>query len=64
MTLGDLLIRRTKAVLLEEDQGLGSAEKASRIMAEELGWSNEERQRQVSVLRDEVSQCFKRGELL
>ncbi len=64
MTLGDLLIRRTKAVLLEEDQGLGSAETASRIMAEELGWSDDERQAQVSVFRDEVSQCFKRGELL
>ena len=64
MTLSDLLIRRTKAVLLEEDQGLGSAEKVSRIMAEELGWTDAERQTQVSIFRDEVSHCFKRGELL
>ena len=64
MTLGDLLIRRTKAVLLEEDQGLGSAEKISRIMADELGWTDAERQEQLSAFRDEVSHCFKRGKLL
>jgi len=64
MTLSDRLIRRTKAVLLEVDQGLGSAEKVSRIMAEELGWTDAERQTQVSIFRDEVSHCFKRGELL
>ena len=64
MTLDDLLVRRTKSVLLDEDQGLGSAERASRIMAEELGWTDAERHTQVSSFRNQVSECFKRGELL
>jgi len=64
MTLSDLLIRRTKAALLQEDQGLASVENASRVMVEELGWTDAERQTQVSVYRDQASHCFKRGEVL
>ncbi len=64
MTLSDLLVRRAKTILLADDQGLGDIERISQVMTAELGWSESERQQQLSQYRREVSECFKRGDLL
>jgi glycerol-3-phosphate dehydrogenase len=64
MTLSDLLVRRSKTVLLADDQGMGIVESISKVMAVELGWSEAERQAQLSQYRREVSECFKRGDAL
>ena len=64
MTLSDLLVRRSKTVLLADDQGMGIVESISKVMAAELGWSEPERQVQLSQYRREVSECFKRGDAL
>jgi glycerol-3-phosphate dehydrogenase len=57
-TLTDVLARRTRVALLAADQGRGCADDVSRILAGELGWSEEERLRQIAeyerVLREEL----------
>jgi glycerol-3-phosphate dehydrogenase len=64
MTLSDFLVRRSKTVLLADDQGLGIVESISKVMAGDLGWSEPERQAELSQYRREVSECFKRGDAL
>jgi glycerol-3-phosphate dehydrogenase len=64
MTLSDFLVRRSKTVLLADDQGMAIAESISEVMAGELGWSETERQAQLAQYRREVSECFKRGDAL
>jgi len=57
-TLTDVLARRTRVALLARDQGRGCADEVSRILAQELAWSEEERARQLAeylrVLREEL----------
>ncbi|PYV18383.1 MAG: hypothetical protein DMG07_04090 [Acidobacteria bacterium] len=56
-TVVDVLARRTRVALLDRAQGRGCLDAVSKIMAEELAWSEEERARQVGdyerVLREE-----------
>ncbi len=55
LTVGDLMARRTRLMLFEPGHGLDGAEEASRLMGEVFGWSSRERQRQLSLYRDEVA---------
>jgi glycerol-3-phosphate dehydrogenase len=64
MTISDLLVRRSRTVLLADDQGMSIVESISKVMAAELGWSETERQAQLSQYHREVSECFKRGDVL
>ncbi|MGD0115319.1 MAG: glycerol-3-phosphate dehydrogenase/oxidase [Dehalococcoidia bacterium] len=55
MTLGDFMERRTKLMLFDPDHGLDGAEEAARLIGDVLGWSPRERQRQLSLYRDDVA---------
>jgi glycerol-3-phosphate dehydrogenase len=55
MTLGDFMERRTKLMLFDPDHGLDGAEEAARLMGDVLGWSPRERQRQLSLYRDDIA---------
>jgi glycerol-3-phosphate dehydrogenase len=57
-TLSDILRRRV-SVGWQPDLGLGDADAASRLAAEILGWSEEERQAQLLAYRAEVEQNFR-----
>jgi glycerol-3-phosphate dehydrogenase len=57
-TLEDVLARRTRVALLDRDQGRGCADEVSRIMANELGWSEEERARQVAAYTRALEERF------
>ncbi|MFO8075888.1 MAG: glycerol-3-phosphate dehydrogenase/oxidase [Egibacteraceae bacterium] len=46
-TVTDVLVRRTSTFFWSPDGGAGAAEAVAGVMAEELGWSAAERQRQV-----------------
>ncbi len=49
LTLEDVLSRRTRALLLDIAATAGAAASVAELMAPELGWSDEERDRQVEV---------------
>jgi len=49
MTLEDVLSRRTRALLLDTAATAGAAPAAAELIGAELGWSEEERARQVDV---------------
>lgn len=50
-TLGDLLARRTRALILDRAATLQAAPVAAALIAPELGWDTEERERQVAQFR-------------
>jgi glycerol-3-phosphate dehydrogenase len=50
-TLGDLLSRRTRALILDRAATLQAAPVAAALIAPELGWDTEERERQVAQFR-------------
>ncbi len=54
--LDDVLERRTFMLFLDWDHGLRVAEQVSELMAQELGWSAEQRQREVERYRRRVRQ--------
>ena len=47
-TLEDVLARRTRALLLDAQAAIECAPEVAEVMAQELDWSSEEQQRQVS----------------
>jgi glycerol-3-phosphate dehydrogenase len=47
-TLDDILSRRTRALLLGRDAAAGAAREVARLVAPELGWSEDEVDRQVA----------------
>jgi glycerol-3-phosphate dehydrogenase len=47
-TLDDILSRRTRALLLGRDAAAGAAREVARLVAPDLGWSDEEVERQVA----------------
>jgi glycerol-3-phosphate dehydrogenase len=53
-TLDDVLSRRTRALLLARDAAAAAAPDVARLLAPELGWSDEEVERQVA---DFVARC-------
>lgn len=58
VTLSDLL-RRRLSVGWQPDLGLGDADTASRLAAETLGWTEDERLRQLAAYRAEVERSFR-----
>jgi glycerol-3-phosphate dehydrogenase len=54
-TLDDILSRRTRARLLARDDAARVADDVAALIAPELGWSDDERQRQVTAFRDSVA---------
>jgi len=54
MTLQDFMERRTELMLFDPQHGLDGAEQAANLMGDVLGWSRQERQRQVSLYREAV----------
>lgn len=54
-SLSDIMIRRTQLFYRDHDQGLGAAAKVAERLAQLLGWSDEERQRQVEAYAKEVA---------
>ena len=55
-TLGDVLIRRTRAHLLDRAATLAAAPDVARLLAAELGWDGAERERQLGDYRGLVAQ--------
>jgi glycerol-3-phosphate dehydrogenase len=55
--IDDVLERRTFVLFLDWDHGLRVAEQVSELMAQELGWSAEQRQLEVERYRRRVLQC-------
>ncbi len=55
-TVDDVLSRRTRARLLARDASAAAADDVAALMATELGWSDEERQRQVEQYRALVAE--------
>lgn len=53
-SVSDVLIRRTQIFYRDEEQGLGCAERVGRILADELGWSDAQRQASVEAYRADV----------
>jgi glycerol-3-phosphate dehydrogenase len=49
LTLEDVLSRRTRALLLDTAASAGAAPSVAELIAPELGWSDEERSRQVDI---------------
>jgi glycerol-3-phosphate dehydrogenase len=58
-TVEDALARRTRALFLDAQASIEAAERVAKLMAEELGWSEEQTTRQVQQYRE-----FARGYLL
>ncbi len=54
-TLDDILSRRTRARLLARDDAARVADDVAALVASELGWSDDERQRQVTAFRDSIA---------
>ncbi len=54
-TLDDILSRRTRARLLARDDAARAADDVAALIAPELGWSDDERQRQVTAFRDSIA---------
>ncbi len=54
-TLDDILSRRTRARLLARDDAARVADDVAALIGPELGWSDDERQRQVTAFRDSVA---------
>lgn len=57
-TLADVLERRTWLTFADWDHGLPAADMVSRIVAAELGWDEEKRQREVDRYRERVRALF------
>jgi len=55
MTLQDFMERRTELMLFDPQHGLDGAEQAANLMGDVLGWSKQERQRQVALYREAVT---------
>jgi glycerol-3-phosphate dehydrogenase len=55
-TLEDVLARRTRVALLAPDQGLSSAAEVCEIMAGELKWSAEEKQKQLQAYKEFIKE--------
>ena len=55
LTLIDVLNRRTHLLMEERNQGLDQASEAARLAGRELGWSDDEQQRQIALYRAEVA---------
>lgn len=54
LTVADVLIRRTRAVLIAADRGRGLAEPVARRMADTLGWDRREINRQIDAYEREI----------
>lgn len=54
--LDDVMIRRTSLALTAMDQGLGAAEQVADLMASRLGWSTEERARNLAGFHESIEQ--------
>ena len=54
-SLSDIMIRRTQIFFRDSRQGLGSAEKVASRMAELIGWSDEEKQKQIDDYKAQVA---------
>ncbi|TVQ94125.1 MAG: glycerol-3-phosphate dehydrogenase [Deltaproteobacteria bacterium] len=54
-TVTDVLLRRTQVFYRAKDQGLAAATRVAEILADELGWSAEERERSVQEYAREVA---------
>lgn len=54
-TIDDVLSRRTRARLLARDASAAAADDVGTLMAGELGWSDEERERQITRYRELVA---------
>jgi glycerol-3-phosphate dehydrogenase len=50
-TLDDVLLRRTRAHLFDRDASLAAAPDVARLLARELGWNDDEMQRQIDSYR-------------
>jgi glycerol-3-phosphate dehydrogenase len=61
LSLSDILVRRSPAVLVAEGQALAEAREVSRWAAECLGWSEAERQAQLERYREEATRLFTSG---
>jgi glycerol-3-phosphate dehydrogenase len=55
VTLQDFMERRTELMLFDPQHGLDGAEQAADLMGDVLGWSRQERQRQLSLYREAVA---------
>ena len=53
--LDDVLIRRTSLALTATDQGLGAAEQVADVMAGRLGWSLEDRARNLAAFQESIA---------
>jgi glycerol-3-phosphate dehydrogenase len=62
-TVDDVLSRRTRARLLARDASAAAAADVATLMARELGWSDEERERQVAQYTALVDEERRAGEL-
>jgi glycerol-3-phosphate dehydrogenase len=61
LTLGDVLIRRTQLCYRDAGQGLDVAGRAAVLLAEELGWDADERERQIQDYREQIAQARPAG---
>jgi glycerol-3-phosphate dehydrogenase len=63
INLSDFLVRRSLIYYEDDEQGLGCAEKVAELLGGELGWDDEERNRQVEDYRRvvELSRAYKEG---
>lgn len=57
-TFADLLVRRTHLAFATRDHGVAAAERLAPLVAERLGWSDAERERQLARYRAEVARLF------
>ena len=55
-TVDDVLSRRTRARLLARDASAAAADDVATLMAGELGWSDDERERQIARYRALVAE--------
>ena len=58
-TVSDVLMRRTQLYYRDSDQGLGAVGAVADRMGQLLGWTDEQRQAQMKVYRDEVARSRK-----
>jgi glycerol-3-phosphate dehydrogenase len=62
LTLADVMIRRTQLCYRDRRQGLDAVERASELLAEELGWDAAERARQIQDYREQIARSGPAGE--
>jgi len=62
MTVDDVLSRRTRLVLEDQQQGVGVAREIAQLMAHELGWDQAESERQVRAYYKIVGRNYSEGD--